>query len=190
MHFFDQRDDAIGLRPPLAGPHAFEGPAVAVLPNIVVTTTVLVLVRDQDGGFIRDRVGSLEIARCPVKWSAVHREAQPVSHARKRLPESTVVGKLVVCQGMALSKQLVESFWETGRSMKANDIFPIVRIQACAIKRSNDMSTFLERIVLLRSGGLVTSKGFRYAEVDEFDPRWIIKRAKKVVGFDVAVHDA
>lgn len=58
LHFFDQRDDTIELcllfcrqgqvlvSLPLAVPDVDVGPVVAVLPETVVTTTVLVLVRD------------------------------------------------------------------------------------------------------------------------------------------------
>ena len=45
----------------------------------------------------------------------------------------------------------------------------------------------LEWIVLAR---LATGKGFRDTEVNDFDCRWIIKCAKKVLRLDVTMHNA
>jgi hypothetical protein len=63
----------------------------------------------------------------------------------------------------------------------------IVRVQTCPVKRPDDASTLQEWIVLAR---LSTGKGFGNTKVNEFDYRRIVQCAKKVLRFDVTVHDA
>jgi hypothetical protein len=65
--------------------------------------------------------------------------------------------------------------------------YSIVRIQTCPIKRTDNVSTVLERIVLAQ---LTTGKGFRDTKVNDFDCRCIVKCAKKVLRFDVTMHNA